>query len=596
MRIEPVSTKDSKELLSIYKYYIKETSQTLEYQIPKLNEFEKEMRRICQKYPFYKVVGKKKEILGFGYLTELDPSGGKMWSAQMKLFVKSGHQRNGIGQMLCEELEKDARKMGLLNLSACIHTTEAVVWTEEEPGGIPERGSLREARHSKNGAFHLNLTHDEEEITGDGTDPTIAFFQKQGFQLVGSFQKSGYKYKKWHNTVWMEKSLGEHTIEPGQIAWMKRKIGRTDFKKRMEILALCLLFLVTLPVGFGIYYFEHYYEKSNYVGDDNYTLKDQIGPVTYYDENGNLVTEEEAVLDPGSEEELIARQEAALKDLEQYAEEFDKGTYNMLLIGIDRREGETWNGNSDVMVLVTVNDYTKTVYMTSFLRDLYANIPDVGVRKLNAACAYGGPQLCVETIKSNYGVTIDNWALVDFEAMREVIDVCGGIYLDVSEEEGAVANQYITAMCREAGVDPKMHLFYYGGWQHLDGFMAVGYSRNRYTGGANDFGRTERQRKVLNALIRQVSTGDFNMITNTINEALPHVTHDVTRATLVNLLTKLPVWFQYNIVQQHVPFDNDWTSQNEILVPSNMELMIQRLTSTIYAGKPDYLDETQPAA
>lgn len=80
-----------------------------------------------------------------------------------------------------------------------------------------------------------------------------------------------------------------------------------------------------------------------------------------------------------------------------------KDTYNILLLGVDRRD-ESWEGNSDVILLVTVNKEKKTVYLTSFLRDLYADIPGVGVRKLNAACANGGPELTVQTLEDNYQI------------------------------------------------------------------------------------------------------------------------------------------------------------------------------------------------
>ena len=97
-----------------------------------------------------------------------------------------------------------------------------------------------------------------------------------------------------------------------------------------------------------------------------------------------------------------------------------KDTYNLLLLGVDRRD-ESWNGNSDVVLLVTVNKEKKTVYLTSFLRDLYADIPGVGVRKLNAACANGGPELTIQTLEENYHVEIDNYAMVDFNAMIDVV-------------------------------------------------------------------------------------------------------------------------------------------------------------------------------
>lgn len=152
-----------------------------------------------------------------------------------------------------------------------------------------------------------------------------------------------------------------------------------------------------------------------------------------------------------------------------------KDTYNLLLLGVDRRD-ESWNGNSDVVLLVTVNKEKKTVYLTSFLRDLYADIPGVGVRKLNAACANGGPELTIQTLEENYHVEIDNYAMVDFNAMIDVVDALGGVDLEIDEDERVTANDYITCMCEDNGVDPKPYYIKKAGKVHLNGYQAVGYA------------------------------------------------------------------------------------------------------------------------
>ena len=114
------------------------------------------------------------------------------------------------------------------------------------------------------------------------------------------------------------------------------------------------------------------------------------------------------------------------------------GIYNLLLIGVDRRD-DSWYGNSDTMVLVSFNDNKKQICLTSFLRDLVADIPQVGIRKLNAACAYGGPKLLTATMRDNYAVDIDNYAMVDFDSAESVIDALGGVDVKLSAEEAAYA-------------------------------------------------------------------------------------------------------------------------------------------------------------
>ena len=270
-----------------------------------------------------------------------------------------------------------------------------------------------------------------------------------------------------------------------------------------------------------------------------------------------------------------------------------KDTYNLLLLGVDRRD-ESWNGNSDVVLLVTVNKEKKTVYLTSFLRDLYADIPGVGVRKLNAACANGGPELTIQTLEENYHVEIDNYAMVDFNAMIDVVDALGGVDLEIDEDERVTANDYITCMCEDNGVDPKPYYIKKAGKVHLNGYQAVGYARNRYTGKGSDFGRTQRQRNVLLAIVEKAQNGDFASLSDTIEDVMPYITHDIPEFEMIGLIMQIGTWMNYDIQQQHIPYDGEYTSQDEILVPDDMNATVEKLTSILYGdGEIETESETE---
>lgn len=258
-------------------------------------------------------------------------------------------------------------------------------------------------------------------------------------------------------------------------------------------------------------------------------------------------------------------------------------TYSLLLIGVDRRD-TSWNGNSDVMLLLTVNDNTETIYATSFLRDLYADIPGVGVQKLNASCANGGAELTVRTIESNYGVKIDNYAMVDFNTMKDIVDYIGGVDLDVSEDEIQVENGYIQDMCNTNGEDAAPYLYTYSGFQHVNGYQALAHCRNRYSGNENDFGRTARQREVLQAILDQMLNvnGMGNLVMD-VPYVLSLISHDISSLKMMNLIAKVPTWINYDLEELHIPFDGEYYSENEILIPYDMEDTIYQLTSTIYA-------------
>lgn len=261
-------------------------------------------------------------------------------------------------------------------------------------------------------------------------------------------------------------------------------------------------------------------------------------------------------------------------------EERAEDTYNLLLIGVDRRN-DSWNGNSDVMLLVTVNPEKESIYMTSFLRDLYADIDGLGVEKLNTACAYGGADLCVETIKENYQVKIDNYAMVDFNSMIAVVDAFGGVDLELTEHEVKIANDYVRSMCGANDVAFEEHQIIGSGMLHLDGYQAVGFMRNRYSGSESDFGRTDRQRAVLVALMDKMQEAGLESIDNLLFDVLPSIEHDLSMIKILDLATKLPDWLGYSFEQQHIPYDGMYYSQNEILVP-DMEETLALLHETIY--------------
>ncbi|MDO5539157.1 MAG: LCP family protein [Eubacteriales bacterium] len=264
----------------------------------------------------------------------------------------------------------------------------------------------------------------------------------------------------------------------------------------------------------------------------------------------------------------------------EMTEESAEKPFNILLIGVDRRD-DSWNGNADVMMLVTVNFDKQTIFLTSFLRDLYADIPGVGVRKLNAACANGGAELCVETIEANYKVDIDNYAMVDFSSMREIVDALGGVDMEISEEERLVSNDYIKVMCEADGVPAEEHLIEAAGLVHMDGYQAVGYARNRYTGGTNDFGRTGRQREIMMGLFEKEESAGMDEMIQSFLEILPFMESDINPLSILALLPKFADIQEFDVEELHIPYDNEYYVQDEILIPTDMDNTISKLKETI---------------
>ena len=249
----------------------------------------------------------------------------------------------------------------------------------------------------------------------------------------------------------------------------------------------------------------------------------------------------------------------AEENIESESEEsLESGTYNMLLIGVDRRD-DSWYGNSDVMILVTVNSQKETIYMTSFLRDLYADIPGISDHRLNAACANGGAELCVQTIKDNYGVQIDNYAMVDFNSMAEIVDNIGGVEVEISDAEMEFINKHIAEQYKLAGRSDVEYLEH-SGTVLMNGYQTVVYTRDRTTGISSDFGRTERQRKVLSAVMKKLPLAMATNSGELIDGLFPNLTTNLTQTEMYSLSTQASKLLTYDVVQSTVPAEGTYSN------------------------------------
>lgn len=243
----------------------------------------------------------------------------------------------------------------------------------------------------------------------------------------------------------------------------------------------------------------------------------------------------------------------------------DDGTVNILLIGVDRRD-RSWNGNSDTMMLASINQKTKTIHLMSFMRDLAADIEGYGTRKLNAACAVGGPTLLVSTLEKNFGVRIDHYVSVDFYSMADVIDQLGGVSVTVSDAEAEAANGLVEGMASGEGLTSYRTYDHGAGTYDADGLMAVAYARIRHIGNA-DYQRTQRQRNVIEEAFSKVKTLEGDQLSRFLRQSMKEVSHDFSAGDLLSLSSMLPDLLTYKMEEARVPFDGLYSSSGEMLVP-----------------------------
>ncbi len=224
----------------------------------------------------------------------------------------------------------------------------------------------------------------------------------------------------------------------------------------------------------------------------------------------------------------------------------DKKITNILLIGVDDRKGGT-TSRSDTMMLVSVDRIHKQIKLTSFMRDTYVTVPGHGEDKMNSACTYGGPQLVVDTIEYNFGIDIDNYMLVDFNAFKEIVNSLGGVTVEVEQREA----EYINRTSRQK--------ITYGDAVKLNGDEALVFVRIRYLD--SDFYRTMRQRRVISAIVDSAKkTNPFDLV-KTGKSALKYIETDMSPMKMTLFSQGALFYLNYDIVQSRVPVDENYTNQ-----------------------------------
>ncbi len=224
----------------------------------------------------------------------------------------------------------------------------------------------------------------------------------------------------------------------------------------------------------------------------------------------------------------------------------DKNIINILLIGQDRREGQG-RQRSDSMIIATLNKKTKTIKLTSLMRDMYVQIPGYSDNRINAAYAFGGMKLLNATIYKNFGLTIDGNIEVDFSGFTKIIDRIGGVDISLTQAE----IDFLGLKDAKAGQK-----------YHMNGEIALRYSRIRYLAGG-DFKRTERQRKVLTAIFNKSLSMGLPGVLELIDELFPLLTTDLSALQLIDYATTVFGMDISTLQTYRLPVDGSYT-QNKI--------------------------------
>ncbi len=329
---------------------------------------------------------------------------------------------------------------------------------------------------------------------------------------------------------------------------------RRGLPRGVKIVIIVVAVLLVLVLA-AYLVFSHFYGKMNYAA--TMTESERADAIAAYTvEEAQLPAEPEEPEEIPEDVEVVP--EEKVKDIQDVIQEqlaasggsliSDKDIINILLIGTDARKMNE-KARSDVMLLVSVNQRTKKIILTSFMRDIYT---------LNTPNAIAGPDYLVETLEYDFGIDINNYALVNFYAFADVIDTLGGIDIALSNSEVDFINrQAYYGEQAELGVGTgAIYLDYSSdGWYHLNGTQALAHCRNRSSAGS-DFDRTSRQRTVISTLLERAKSVPLSELYNLANVVLPMVTTDLTQGDCLSLLLKSGDYLTYDIVQYRVPGDN----------------------------------------
>ena len=266
--------------------------------------------------------------------------------------------------------------------------------------------------------------------------------------------------------------------------------------------------------------------------------------------------------------------EETLEVMEEYT--------NIALFGLDTRQaGSLGKGNrSDTIMVASINNDTKDVKIVSIYRDSYLNLANDKYRKCNEAYSVGGPEQAVAMLNMNLDLKIDHYMSVDFLAVSEVVDLLGGIEIDVDEYEIEHLNNYTVETSKVTG--KKTQKLTKTGLQTLDGVQATSYCRIRYTAG-DDFKRTERQREVLETIAKKAKTMSVSQLDEIVKKVFPMC---ATNMTVDQLLAVAADGLSYNIVgTSGFPFDvvtDSVGSAGSCVVPVDMENNVKQLHTYLF--------------
>lgn len=318
------------------------------------------------------------------------------------------------------------------------------------------------------------------------------------------------------------------------------KLSKKVFTINIITVVISILFLI---VGIVLVIYYSLLDRVNY---------DNLGNVSI-NYNVSLKEESENISRPDN-----VSQVTSIEPIEMVTGELlnDPMVLNILLIGAEIEKDEEY-GRSDSMIVVSVDTRHNKIKLTSFLRDIWVEIPGYGYERLNSSYSMGGPKLLIETIEGNFGINIDRYVMVDYKGFSSIIDILGGIELELTADEIDYINWQ---MYKNNQVDTRYYMTDKPGLVKLDGREALWYARNRGNDeigepkfDGDDWDRTERQRKLISQFVNMFKGASIEDIYSIAQEIGPMVRTNFKKSEITSLLFNILTYLNYDIETMSMP-------------------------------------------
>lgn len=255
---------------------------------------------------------------------------------------------------------------------------------------------------------------------------------------------------------------------------------------------------------------------------------------------------------------------------------------DIALFGIDKRN-ENEKSRSDSIIIASIDLEKKTINLVSLLRDTLVEIDGHGQDKLNHAYAYGGSKLSLETINSNFDLDIDKYVSVDFYSLAKVIDIVGGVDIELKDYEIEQINANLVEINKIENLKKGTDYITQNGIKTLNGRQAVAYSRIRKKGNG-DYERTQRQRNVLKSILEKYEKQPSDKKFEINMEIIGEISTNIPVSYIKELGLKIFSDKEFEVNQYMIPYEGSFetiTYKNMWCIKPNMKENIIKLKEYI---------------